>query len=132
MRVTVDTNLLVRIFTADDIDQNQAANRALDEADAAVLTLPMLCELVWVLRRGYRVEPQAIIDLLRGLMETRNAVFDRAAIEAGIAALGVGGDFADGVIAHEGRKLGGDEFLSFDRKAVQALQAKGERARLLT
>ena len=43
-----------------------------------------------------------------------------------------GGDFADGVIAHEGEWLGAEEFVSFDSKVVSLLQAQGSRARLLS
>lgn len=131
MKVTVDTNVLVRLFTNDDVAQNRAANRALDDADAIILTLPMLCELVWVLGRGYGVGRDGMAETLKGLIKTRNAVFDQPAVEAGIAALEAGGDFADGVIAYEGRKLGADCFLSFDRRAVRQLDILGEPARLL-
>ncbi len=34
-------------------------------------------------------------------------------------AVDAGGDFADGVIAYEGRWLGGETFVSFDRKAAR-------------
>ncbi len=131
MRVTVDTNVLVRVFAADDAVQNRAANIAMDAATAVILTLPMLCELAWVLSRGYRIPPDEIAQILRDLLETDNAELDRPAVEAGLAILEAGGDFADGVIAHEGRRLGADAFVSFDRKAVRLLQAQGEPARLL-
>ncbi len=131
MRVTVDTNVLVRVFAADDAVQNRAANVAMDAATAVILTLPMLCELAWVLSRGYRIPPDEIAQILRDLLETDNAELDRPAVEAGLAILEAGGDFADGVIAHEGRRLGADAFVSFDRKAVRLLQAQGEPARLL-
>jgi len=39
---------------------------------------------------------------------------NRPAAEAGLALLEAGGDFADGVIAHEGRWLGAEAFVSFD------------------
>ena len=131
MRVTVDTNVLVRVFAADDAVQNRAANVAMDAATEVILTLPMLCELAWVLSRGYRIPPDEIAQILRDLLETDNAELDRPAVEAGLAILEAGGDFADGVIAHEGRRLGADAFVSFDRKAVRLLQAQGEPARLL-
>ncbi|MGA8531568.1 MAG: hypothetical protein WB622_17745 [Acidobacteriaceae bacterium] len=56
---------------------------------------------------------------------------NRLAAEAGVAVLRGGGDFADGVIAWEGRGLGGETFVSFDRKAVAAMTALGETARVL-
>ena len=42
-----------------------------------------------------------------------------------------GGDFLDGVIAYEGRWLGGETVVSFDQKAVALLSAQGESARIL-
>jgi len=53
------------------------------------------------------------------------------AVEAGLAVLDKGGDFADGAIAYEGRWLGGEEFVSFDKEAVSLLQSQGRKARLL-
>jgi hypothetical protein len=48
-----------------------------------------------------------------------------------LATLDAGGDFADGVIAYEGRWLGAETFVSFDTKAVETLAAEGVPARLL-
>ncbi|MFA8593984.1 VapC toxin family PIN domain ribonuclease, partial [Xanthomonas campestris pv. campestris] len=45
--------------------------------------------------------------------------------------LDAGGDFADGVIAYEGNWLGGETFVSFDKKAVVLLTAQGQSTRLL-
>jgi predicted nucleic-acid-binding protein len=58
-------------------------------------------------------------------------VLDSAAIHAGLATLEAGADFADGVIAHEGAWLGGETFVSFDKKAVTALEKQGQKAKLL-
>jgi predicted nucleic-acid-binding protein len=55
----------------------------------------------------------------RGFLEAANVTTDTAALQAGLSALKAGGDFADGVIDYEGRWLGGDTFVSFDKKAVQ-------------
>ena len=56
---------------------------------------------------------------------------NRPAVEAGLAALDAGGDFADGVIAYEGQWLGGETFVSFDKKSVALLKKQGQQARLL-
>ena len=48
-------------------------------------------------------------------------VTNRPAVEAGLAVLNAGGDFADGVIAFEGRTMGGEVIVSFDAKAVKLL-----------
>jgi len=42
-----------------------------------------------------------------------------------------GADFADGVIANEGQWLGGETFVSFDKKAVSAIAKQGIQATLL-
>jgi len=131
MKVTVDTNVLVRIFTDDDRAQNRTANDALDRADAVILTLPMLCELAWVLGRGYGTSRGEVAAIFRSLIASENVEVNRPAAEAGLAMLDAGGDFADGVIAYEGRRLGADAFLSFDRKAVRLLETLGEPAQLL-
>jgi len=53
-------------------------------------------------------------------------------VEAGLAVLDAGGDFADGIMAHEGKWLGGETFVSFDRNAVSLLTKQGNAARLLS
>jgi predicted nucleic-acid-binding protein len=58
-------------------------------------------------------------------------VLDSAAIDAGLEMLEAGADFADGVIAHEGRWLGGETFVSFDKKAVAAVAKQGMQVKLL-
>jgi len=45
--------------------------------------------------------------------------------------MNAGADFADGVIAYEGAWLGGETFVSFDKKAVEALEKQGQKAKLL-
>lgn len=96
MKVSVDTNVLLRFVVGDDKTQERIAAEVLDAADM------------------------------------RNVVTDRAAIEAGLAVIDAGGDFADGVIAFEGRWLGGETFVSFDKKAVKLLNGQGVAARLLS
>lgn len=131
MKVTADTNVLVRILTRDDRQQSSLAEAALARAELIALTLPALCELVWVLSRGYRLPTPDIAAAIRRLLGTANVTIDRPAAEAGLAALEAGGDFADGVIAYEGERLGAEIFLSFDRKAVTLLQMQGRTARHL-
>ena len=102
------------------------------KADAVALAIPALCELVWVLSQGYKIPPRDIAEAIRRLMNGANVVVNRPAAEAGLALLDAGGDFADGVIAYEGNWLGADAFVSFDKKAVKLMKAKGGSARLLT
>lgn len=131
MKITADTNLLVRSLVDDEPRQAALARTELANADLVALTTTALCELVWVLRRGYRFSSAEIAVGVRTLLNGANVVVDDVAVEAGLAHLDAGGDFADGVIAHEGRWLGADEFVTFDRKAVGLIASRGEAARLL-
>ena len=49
VRITADTNVLVRALTEDDAEQRKAAQLALCTADIVALTIPALCELTWKL-----------------------------------------------------------------------------------
>ena len=53
-------------------------------------------------------------------------------MDAGLAVLNAGGDFADGLIAYEGKWLGGETFVSFDKQAVALISKQGYAARLLS
>ena len=68
---------------------------------------------------------------IRALLAAANVEVNRPAVEAGLLVLDAGGDFADGVIAYEGNWLGGETFVSFDKKAVALLTAQGQSTRLL-
>jgi predicted nucleic-acid-binding protein len=131
VKVTVDTNVLVRAVVQDDPVQSLRAAAVLRDASMIAVALPALCELVWVLRKVYGFGLADVAQSLRALMATANVDMNRPAAAAGLAMLEAGGDFADGVIAHEGNGLGGETFVSFDKKAVRLLVAQGQSARLL-
>ena len=131
MKITADTNVLVRAVTEDDEQQSRAAQAALRRAELVAITMPALCELVWVLSQGYKIPTSEIAETIRRLINAANVVVNRPAAEAGLALLDAGGDFADGIIGFEGSWLGADTFVSFDRKAVRLIEARGESARVL-
>ena len=132
MRITVDTNVLVRAAVLDEPAQSQLAVAALLQAEAVAVTLPALCEFVWVLTRGYKRKATEVAAAMRKLAESESVLVDRPALEAGLSVLERGGDFADGVIAFEGRRVGGRIFTSFDRSAVELISATGGETRLLS
>lgn len=131
MKVTVDTNVLVRAVVRDDPAQARVAAKVLTDAELIAVALPCLCEFVWVLRRVYDFQPSDAATAIRALLTTANVEMNRPAVEAGLSVLEAGGDFADGVIAYEGNWLGGETYVSFDKKAVALLAAQGQSARLL-
>jgi predicted nucleic-acid-binding protein len=128
VKVTADTNILVRAATQDDPKQGPIARKLVTRAELVAVPLSALCEFCWVLKVGYKLTPAEIANSVRLLLNAGNVVMDRGAAEAGLALLDAGGDFADGVIAHDGQWLGADVFMSFDKKAVKLLQATGHNA----
>jgi predicted nucleic-acid-binding protein len=131
LRITADTNILVRAAVGDDPTQSRLAAAVLREAEIVAVTLPTLCEFVWVLARGYGVEAGEIATAIRRLVDSASVRVDRPVVDAGLVVFEAGGDFADGVIAFEGRRLGGSVFTSFDRRAIEMIAATGAETRLL-
>ena len=132
MKITADTNVLLRAIVADDKAQSKVAIEALESADMVAISLQSLCEFAWVLARQYQTSRADIAEAIRRLVETRNVVVNRPAVEAGLRVLNAGGDFADGVIAYDGNWLGAEIFVSFDKKAVTLIAQQGQQARLLS
>ena len=57
MKITADTNVLVRALVQDEPEQARAASALLEQAELVAIPLPVLCELVWVLRRVSMARP---------------------------------------------------------------------------
>ena len=131
VKIIADTNVLVRAAVADDPVQAKIAADVLAKAEVIAVPVPVLCEFVWVLLRGYARSAAETAEAIRQLADSANVVLDRPAVEFGLSVLLAGGDFADGVIAFEGLRLGGSVFASFDRHATQLLAAAGIEVSLL-
>ncbi|PWL17552.1 VapC toxin family PIN domain ribonuclease [Falsochrobactrum shanghaiense] len=131
MKISVDTNVLARAVLQDDAEQGRAASKLLKKASLIAVSLPCLCALVWILRRGAKLPKEDVALTLRDLLDAGNVVMNRPAVEAGLAILEAGGYFVDGVIAYEGAWLGGETFVSFDKQAVDLLIQQGQKAQLL-
>lgn len=131
MRITPDTNVLVRLITMDDAVQYAAAKDLMERADTVAIGLAALCELAWVLRRLYAATREGVFEAIRLLVDTEKVVTNRLAVEEGLRVLSAGGDFADGVIAYEGAAQGSQIFVSFDKTAVKLIRKNGRSAELL-
>lgn len=125
MNVTADTNILVRALTGDEPKQSTLAQNLLLNADLVAIPAVVFCELCWVLSRSYKIARADIIAAIETLIAAENVVVDASAVEAGLAVMNAGGDFADGIIADHGQWLGGDIFASFDEHAIKLLEKAG-------
>jgi predicted nucleic-acid-binding protein len=131
MRIAVDTSVLVRVVMRDDPLQARKAAKLLLDAELIAVAIPCLCEFVWVLRKLYGLQAAEASAAIRALIAAHNIEVNRPAVEAGLSMLDAGGDFADGAITYEGKWLGAESFVSFDRTAVALLKAQGQPTRML-
>ena len=130
MKITADTNVLLRACVRDDPAQFKRAAKLLRDAELVAVSAACLCEFVWVLKRGYKFADADVARAVRLLVSSQNVVCNRPWVEAGLTMLEQGGDFADGVIAFDGFALGATEFVSFDKDAVALLKSQHKAARL--
>lgn len=117
----IDTNIVVRLLTADDEEQAQAARRAI-EGKEIFLGVTVLLEAEWVLRAGYDFKPAQIAGALRGLAGLSGmTVEEPAQLALALEWMEGGMDFADAL--HLARSDHCTEFLTFDRKLAKRAKA---------
>jgi len=124
--IGLDTNVLVRYMVRDDAQQTADATRLIEShctvEEPGVVTLVVLCELVWVLSRGYRYGRDDIARVLHKILEARDLRVERS--ELAWQALGryeMGkADFADYVVGLCNRELGVSTTYTFDRRAADS------------
>ena len=129
VRITPDTNVLLRTVLRDDAEQADAAEALLARATVLAIPIPVFCEFSWVLRRGYRQTASQVADAIQSVCAIETVVTDNLAVDAGVRALRSGGDFADGAIAQQGEILGGTVLATFDRRALGTLRQSSLAAR---
>lgn len=113
----IDTNVIVRLLTADDAKQANVARSVIEAGDIFIGSTIVL-ETEWVLRAGYGFSPDEVARGLRGLFGLAGVVLEEP-IEVGSALdwMGKGMDFADAL--HVARSDHCSAFLSFDRSLVK-------------
>ena len=131
MKAIVDSNILIRAAVRDNARQARAASTFLRDAEAIVVSSACVCEFVGVLRSVYKIGREDVSLALRALLDAGNVEVNRPAVEAGMTVMNAGGDFTDGVMAYEGRWLGGETFVSFDKQAFPVGAVLGNKAKLL-
>ena len=120
----LDTNVLVRYVTQDDVVQAKKATKCITSkctaSDPCQIDRVVLCELVWVLESGYGYSRDQIAEFMESLLHTRQFEFESR--DAALAALrhyrrGKVG-FADALIGTANRNTGCKTTFTFDRKAA--------------
>ncbi len=68
----IDTNILIRYLTQDDVKQGEAAKKLIENSKPVFLTHIVFIETVWVLETSYRLDRPTIAKVLD---EVSNSVF---------------------------------------------------------
>jgi predicted nucleic-acid-binding protein len=125
VRANLDTNVLVRYIAQDDKRQSKLATDLIEaKGFRGLVTLVVLVETIWVLRRLYaagKAEVEAVVDALLS-----NSAIEVQEAEKVLAALHRyqqhSADFSDCLIIELGENQSAEQVqtLTFDRKAVAA------------
>ncbi len=121
--VAVDTNVVVRLLTADDLEQAIVA-KSLFEDGPVWIAKTVLLETGWVLRSLYGFESDAIRDAFTRLLGLKNVhTEDKPSMAAALALTAQGIELADAM--HLSSRPTGAAFVSFDRAFVRRAKRAG-------
>jgi predicted nucleic-acid-binding protein len=121
--IAVDTNVVVRLLTADDPKQAAVA-RSLFATQPIWIGKTVLLETGWVLRSLYRFEESAIRDAFTRLLGLENVhTEDKSSIAAALALTIHGIELADAI--HLSSRPPGASFVSFDQSFVRRAKRAG-------
>jgi predicted nucleic-acid-binding protein len=123
--IGLDSNVLVRYLAQDDRVQAARAarliERELSEREPGYLSLVVIVETCWVLRRLYGATQAEILATLRDLLDTRQfSIENRTAVVRALENIGEGsGDLSDALIAQLAFDAGCEKIVTFDKNAVK-------------
>lgn len=110
--IAIDTNVLVRLLTADDAAQTRRAAALFEEGDI-FLAKTVLLETEWVLRFSYQLSRPTIVTTLKNVLGLAQVkVEDGFALAAALTLFESGMDFADAL--HLASSRDAAQFATFD------------------
>jgi predicted nucleic-acid-binding protein len=123
--IGLDTNVLIRYIVRDDHRQAEAATRLIEskctDEDPGIISPIVLCELVWVLCRGYGYQRPVVAKVVRRLLSVKELrVTGAESAWRAIRLYDQGqADFADYMIglSNQGEKT--ETTYTFDRTAAE-------------
>ena len=123
--IAIDTNILVRYITQDDLQQAEATENLLanynNKPQSIFINNIVLCEFVWVLEKGYKYTQQQISSTIRTILSTEEFAFEYhnvlwlALEEYELKNT----DFSDSLISKLNHNLGYKQTFSFDKSAIK-------------
>ncbi len=120
--IGLDTNVLVRYVTQDEPEQSARATALIDglsEDNPGFVSMIVLVELHWVLRRAYRVCSDDASTVIRTLLESQELMLqDPDVVRRALRHVTDRIEFPDAVISELGRDAGCLFTVTFDRRAA--------------
>ena len=123
--IAIDTNILVRYLTQDDIEQAKTPESLLeqynDKPQSIFINNIIICELVWVLERGYKYTQEQISATIRVILSTEEFAFEYHNIlwlaleKYELKKI----DFSDSLIAQLNKHYGFEKTFTFDKAAAE-------------
>jgi predicted nucleic-acid-binding protein len=123
--IGLDTNLLVRYFTQDDLRQSQQVKQfinSLTPENPGFVTLVTMVELCWVLTgKVYHYNREEFFSVVHTLLKSDQLVVERTELimEAAQMAFALRADFADSLIQCASLNAGSSAVFTFDEKAAR-------------
>ena len=121
--IGLDTNVIVRYLVQDDPVQSAAASRVFEDLLSAenrgFVSAVVLCEVVWVLKRGYKVRKPGLCRVVRGLLAAEELELEhRDLVSKALARFEKGSaDFSDFLIGERALAAVAAKTYSFDENA---------------
>lgn len=121
--IGLDTNVIARIVLADDAVQTKQARALLascqSQGEAVSISLSVILELEWVLRSAAKLSKQAVITVMRQLLETALLQIENEAVLEHTLYLydTAKADFAECLFAAQYHRMGCRLLASYDDKA---------------
>ena len=121
----LDSNVLVRYLAQDDAEQSARAVRLIEkelsEREPGFISLVVLVESCWVLKRLYGATPKELRETVRDVLDVRQfSVERRLCVSNALARLGDGtGDLADAIVAELAFEAGCERIVTFDKTATR-------------
>jgi len=123
--IGVDTNVLVRLLTADDEEQHRIALKffeARSQESPAFVSAVTLAETIWVLRRSYGFSADDVLSNLSAILDSDDFVVEsRQAVQMVRDGQGNAPQLVDFIIAQLGLRAGCARTVTFDRSAARAI-----------
>lgn len=124
--IALDTNVLVRYIVEDDLVQSAAASRLVEERCTAeepgLVASIVLCELAWVLGRGYGYPRAQVAEVVRTILSAEELEVEAPEVAWRALRLFEEGkaDLADYLIGVVNRQRGAAATFTFDRAAAES------------